>query len=233
VCHAYNSTRGRLAFPTSDGQFFTPLRKEDFMIRPALLGAMVIGLSFPLYGQGPAKASGASYPGRYPWTQADADFVTGMISHHAQAVIMANMAPSHGAGRAVGVLCARIVNAQTDEIHLMQDWLKQRGLPVPPPEPLPMKMTMNGVEHEMMMPGMLTDEQMKNLTAARGTEFDRLFLTYMIQHHEGAIAMVNDVNASPGAVQDDAVFKMTSDIYADQSNEIVLMQNLLSKLPAR
>jgi uncharacterized protein (DUF305 family) len=133
----------------------------------------------------------------------------------------------------VATLCARIVNSQTDEIHIMQDWLKTRGLPVPPPKPLPMKMKMNGVEHEMLMPGMLSDEQMKELEGAQGTEFDRLFLTYMIQHHQGAITMVEELNRSPGAGQDDTVFKMSSDIFADQTAEIERMDNMLSQIPAR
>ena len=106
---------------------------------------------------------------------------------------MANWAPTHGAGKSVSILCERIINAQTDEITLMQSWLKDRKLPVPEAKPLPMKMMMNGKEMDMLMPGMLSDEQMKQLDAARGTEFDRLFLTFMIQHHKGAMAMVDQL----------------------------------------
>jgi len=185
------------------------------------------------HAQDAKRASKVTYPGRYPWTQADADFVTGMISHHAQAIVMAGWAPSHGASPSVATLCARIVNSQTDEIHIMQDWLKTRGLAVPEAKPLPMKMKMNGVEHEMMMPGMLSDAQMKELDAAQGTEFDRLFLTYMIQHHQGALTMVDELNSHQGAGQDDTVFKMSSDIYADQTAEIERMDNMLSQLPSR
>jgi uncharacterized protein (DUF305 family) len=104
---------------------------------------------------------------------------------------------------------------------------------VPEAKPVPMKMKMNGVEHEMLMPGMLSDAQMKELEAAQGVDFDRLFLTYMIQHHQGAITMVEELNKNPGAGQDDTVFKMSSDIFADQTAEIERMDNMLSQLPAR
>jgi uncharacterized protein (DUF305 family) len=171
--------------------------------------------------------------GRYPITRADVDFVTGMISHHAQAVVMANWAPERAESRAVKVLCARIINAQTDEIVIFQQWLKDRGLPVPEAKPLPMKMMMGGVEHEMMMPGMLTDAQMQELEQSTGAEFDRNFLTFMIQHHEGAVTMVNELLASPGAAQDELVFKFASDIYADQTTEIERMQQMLSSFPPR
>ncbi len=170
------------------------------------------------------------YPGRYPFTKADIDFITGMISHHAQAIIMANWAPTHGAGKSVSILCERIINAQTDEITLMQSWLKDRKLPVPEAKPMPMKMMMNGVEMDMLMPGMLSDEQMKQLDAARGTEFDRLFLTFMIQHHKGAMAMVDKLFSTDGAGQDEAVFKFASDVYADQGTEIERMQGMLTSL---
>jgi uncharacterized protein (DUF305 family) len=179
------------------------------------------------------STSAAQYPGRYPITTADVQFVTGMISHHAQALVMAAWAPTHGASKTMQTLCARITNAQKDEITIMQRWLKDRGQPVPEPKPVPMKMIMNGVEHEMMMPGMLTDEQLKQLDEARDGRFDQLFLTFMIQHHKGALTMVDDLFAAPGAGQDDQVFKLASDIYADQSAEIERMQRMLFTLPQR
>ena len=193
----------------------------------------LLALAFATPGARPLLGQASPWPGRYPYTRADIDFVTGMISHHAQAIVMANWAPTHGAGRWVGGLCARIVNSQADEIDLFQQWLRERNQPVPEAKPMPMKMMMNGVEHEMMMPGMLTDDQMKELEAAQGPEFDRLFLTYMIQHHQGAIAMVDQLMASPGAAQDEAVYKFASDIYADQSAEIERMQLMLSPLQPR
>jgi uncharacterized protein (DUF305 family) len=164
---------------------------------------------------------------RLPYTVADVQFMTGMISHHAQAVIMAKMAPTHGAGRAVQTLCGRIINAQNDEIALMQNWLRDRNRPVPEAKPLPMKMMMNGQEMEMLMPGMLSADQMKALDAARGTAFDTLFLRGMIQHHRGAITMVQQLFASPGAGQDDAVFKFANNVNVDQSTEIHRMQQML------
>ena len=193
-----------------------------------VMGFVVAAVSQSASAQTPVAQ--AKYPGRYPWTAADAQFVTGMISHHAQAIVMAGWAPTHGAGKSVVTLCERIINAQTDEIVLMQSWLKDRNQPVPEVKPLPMKMMMDGQEHEMMMPGMLSDAQMKQLDAARGTDFDRLFLTFMIQHHRGAITMVEQLLASPGAAQDDFVFKFQGDVYADQGTEIDRMQKMLLTL---
>jgi uncharacterized protein (DUF305 family) len=180
--------------------------------------------------QGGAGSAANPYPGRYPYTPADVQFVTGMISHHAQAIIMAKWAPTHGANKSVGVLCERIINAQTDEINLMQSWLRDRNLPVPEAKPLPMKMMMNGQEHEMFMPGMLSEAQMKELEQAKGTDFDRLFLTFMIQHHRGAITMVEQLLASPAAAQDEFIYKFQADVYADQGTEIERMQKMLLSL---
>jgi uncharacterized protein (DUF305 family) len=182
---------------------------------------------------GPAEGRAQATPGRYPITRADVDFVTGMISHHAQAIVMANLAPERAEGRAVQVLCARIINAQTDEIVNFQQWLEDHGLPVPEATPTATKVLMDGVEHEMMMPGMLTEAQMSELTRSTGVDFDRNFLAFMIQHHEGAVSMVNTLLASPGAAQDEMVFKFASDIYADQTAEIERMQQMLSTLPPR
>ena len=185
----------------------------------------------PAAGQAVQRATGDTvWPGRYPWTAADVHFITGMISHHAQAIIMAGWAPTHGASKSVAVLCERIINAQTDEIWLMQTWLKDRHQPVPEAKALPMKMIVDGMEHEMLMPGMLSDAQMKELDAARGTEFDRLFLTYMIQHHKGAITMVEELLASPGAAQDEFMYKFQADVYADQGTEIERMQKMLATI---
>jgi uncharacterized protein (DUF305 family) len=155
--------------------------------------------------------------------------MSGMIAHHAQAVQMAGWAPSHGASPAVRRLCERIVVAQRDEIAFMQQWLRDRGLPVP--EPDPRGHLMPGMDHPMLMPGMLTPEQMTQLDQARAAEFDRLFLTFMIQHHQGAIAMVEQLMASPGAAQDEYVFKFVSDVNADQTTEIDRMYEMLATIP--
>ena len=114
--------------------------------------------------------------GQFPYSDADIEFMSGMIPHHAQAVIMAGWAPSHGARKDVAILCERIVVGQRDEIALMQTVAADRGLPVPDAKSTRHKMKMNGVEHDMLMPGMLTDEEMAALDEARGPEFDRLFL---------------------------------------------------------
>jgi uncharacterized protein (DUF305 family) len=165
--------------------------------------------------------------GRLPYTDADVEFMSGMIPHHAQAVIMAGWAPSHGAREDVAILCERIVVAQRDEIFTMQTWLGDRGQPVPDATSTRHKMKMNGVEHEMLMAGMLTDEEMAELDRARGPEFDRLFLNGMIRHHQGAIDMVDVLFKAYGAAQDEVVFKFASDVYADQSIEIDRMTKML------
>jgi uncharacterized protein (DUF305 family) len=179
----------------------------------------------------PARGLHATPPGlgRLPYTDADVDFMSGMIPHHAQAVIMAGWAPSHGARADVAILCDRIVIAQRDEIAMMQTWLLDRGELVPDATSTRHKMKMNGVEHEMLMPGMLTDEEMAALDRARGAEFDRLFLVGMIKHHQGAIDMVDVLFMAYGAAQDETVFRFASDVHADQSIEIDRMNKMLEE----
>lgn len=167
---------------------------------------------------------------RLPYTQADIDFMSGMISHHAQAIKMAGWAPTHGASQALVRMAERIVVGQADEIELMQSWLRDRLQPVPEADPAGMKMKMGDMEHVMLMPGMLSEEQMKQLDAARGVEFDRLFLTFMIQHHRGAVAMVRTLFGSHGAGQDETVFKFANEVEIDQTEEIGRMQQMLLEL---
>lgn len=169
---------------------------------------------------------------RRPYTAADIEFMSGMIGHHAQAVKMAGWAESHGASKSLQIFCGRVAMAQTAEIGLMSNWLKDRNQPVPEPDARGMKMKMNGQDMFMMMPGMLTDEQMKQLDAARGADFDRLFLTFMIQHHKGAITMVDTLFNTPGAGQDEIVFKFANDVQADQSTEIDRMEQMLAAMAA-
>jgi len=171
--------------------------------------------------------------GHYPYTDADVEFMSGMIPHHAQAVVMAGWAASHGARKDVAILCERIVVGQRDEIALMQTWLRDRGEAVPDAASTRHKMKMNGVEHEMLMPGMLSDEEMAELDRARGPEFDRLFLIGMIKHHQGAIGMVETLLKSYGAAQDETVFKFANDVQADQSIEIDRMEKMLEDRGAR
>ncbi len=167
--------------------------------------------------------------------EADVHFITGMIGHHAQALVMAGFAPENGASREIQVLCARIVNAQSDEIAVMQRWLRERDLPVPSIHIEGGTLTVHGPEHAMDMPGMLSPEQLRELEAARGPDFDRLFLAYMIQHHEGAVVMVHDLFATDGAAQSDFIFKIASDIQVDQATEIARMELMLEEMttPAR
>ena len=203
----------------------------SFDSRPAAAACLIVAALAAGCASAPPAGKGLHQTpptlGRYPYSDADVDFMSGMIPHHAQALIMAGWAPSHGARKDVAILCERIVVGQRDEIALMQTWLSDRGLPVPDATSTRHKMKMNGVEHEMLMPGMLTDEEMAALDRARGPEFDRLFLTGMIKHHHGAIDMVDVLFKSYGAAQDETVFKFASDVHADQSIEIDRMTEML------
>jgi uncharacterized protein (DUF305 family) len=167
---------------------------------------------------------------RLPYTAADIHFMSGMISHHAQAIKMAKWSATHGASPAVVRLSERIATAQADEIVLMQSWLRDRRQPVPEPDPAGMKMKMGDTEHVMLMPGMLSPEQMTQLDSARGNEFDRLFLTFMIQHHKGAITMVRELFSTNGAGQDETIFKFANEVEVDQETEIARMQQMLLEL---
>ena len=160
---------------------------------------------------------------RYPYTEADVRFMSGMIGHHAQALVMAALAPTHGASPEIRRLAERIAAGQQDEIATMQRWLRQRGEPVT---------EAHHAMHGHRMPGMLTEAQMRELERARGPEFDRLFLTYMIQHHRGAVTMVKQLYATPGAAQDETVFKFADDVGVDQTTEIARMERMLDALPA-
>jgi uncharacterized protein (DUF305 family) len=156
--------------------------------------------------------------------------MAGMIPHHAQAVLIAGWAPTHGARADIRVFCERIVVGQRDEIELMRNWLLDRGEKAPEANATHYRMKMDGMEHDMLMPGMLSAEELAQLDKARGPEFDRLFLTFMIRHHEGAIRMVDQLWGSYGALQDEMVFRLAQDIYADQTTEIERMQKLLAAL---
>jgi uncharacterized protein (DUF305 family) len=183
-----------------------------------------------------ARAKARADSARYPHTEADTRFMSHMIGHHAQAIVMSGWAPTHGANPAVRRLAERIINAQQDEITSMQRWLRSRGETVPETSAAGMKMTVGGHEHPstgsgqgmMLMPGMLTEAQMRQLDQARGPEFDRLFLTFMIQHHKGAVSMVKDLFGSRGAAQDETVFKFANDVSVDQSTEIARMEQMLA-----
>jgi uncharacterized protein (DUF305 family) len=130
----------------------------------------------------------------------------------------------------VQALCARIAVGQTDEIHMMQSWLAARHQEVPPADPRGHVMASMPGMGPVLMPGMLTPAQMAQLDSARGREFDRLFLTFMIQHHQGAITMVDRLLGSEGAVQDDQVYRFASDVHVDQSTEIARMDLMLEQM---
>jgi len=169
---------------------------------------------------------------RSNYTAADVRFMTMMITHHAQALVMSEMAPRNGASEQVQTLAARIINAQKDEIATMQRWLRRRDQPVPTVEMEGTTLRVNGMKvHGMDMVGVLTQAQIDELDAARGSDFDRLFLRYMIQHHSGAVSMVDRLFNTDGAAQDEAAFKLASDINVDQKTEIARMEQMLDALP--
>ena len=168
---------------------------------------------------------------RLDFSPADVRFMTDMIAHHAQAVVMSRLAPTRGADPGVQTAAARIINAQLDEIATMQDWLRQRGQPAPAPDLEGTHAHGHGGGHAGV-PGMLTPEQLDELARARGAEFDRLFLTYMIEHHRGAVIMVQELFATDGGAQGASVFKLASDIQADQTVEIERMELMLAERSA-
>jgi uncharacterized protein (DUF305 family) len=157
------------------------------------------------------------------YTAADVQFMQGMIHHHAQALVMAAMAPTHGASARVRLLSEKITLSQRDEINMMRQWLQFRKQAVPDSADHMMMAT-------MMMPGMLNAEQLRQLDAARDTAFDRLFLADMIQHHTGALKMVADLIAAPPSGQESEMFRFITDVDADQRAEIAVMQQMLYNL---
>lgn len=182
---------------------------------------------------------------RMNFTQADIDFMYGMIPHHAQALIMSRLATENDASQSIQTLAARIINAQGDEIELMKKWLRDRDQPVPEIHIDGLEMMVRGLDegsdghgdhgHHAMhdhsdMPGMLSQNQLEELAAATGTEFDRLFLEFMIEHHKGAIIMVDDLFAADGAASDREIFDLASGINAEQVTEIERMQLMLDNI---
>lgn len=183
-----------------------------------------------------ADSAAVPYTERYAWTEADARFMSSMIGHHAQAIEMARLAPERTQTPSIRTLADRITNAQADEIATMQTWLRDRGQPVPEATAAAHHAGHGTGEHaetgpgHSLMPGMLTPEQMAQLRQSTGAEFDRLFLTYMIQHHRGAVSMVEQLFGTHGAGQDETVFKFASDVNVDQATEIARMQRMLADL---
>lgn len=167
-----------------------------------------------------------------PHTRADAEFMQGMIHHHAQAVVMTELARSRAGSQDIRRLALRIALSQDDEIALMERWLRERGEEVPSTsqEQMHHMHHMTGAEDEFM-PGMLTHEQMARLEAASGPAFDRLFLEYMIHHHEGALVMVHELFTTEGAAQEVEIYEFAAHVEADQSIEIRRMRSMLESMP--
>jgi uncharacterized protein (DUF305 family) len=187
------------------------------------------------------ESAGTPYHGP---TDADTSFMQGMIMHHSQAVEMVELLRTRGGSKELQALGDRISISQTDEIKYMKQWLEDRGKPTSMPmkhdmkgmEGMDMKgmdmkgMDMKGMDMSMaMMPGMLSPQQMKDLEAAKGAAFDHLFLTGMIQHHTGALTMVDELYNTPGAGQDSILFDFATDIDNTQRAEIRIMQAMLAK----
>jgi len=205
--------------------------------------ALLLGVTTTLVAAAarlPAQTAAAASP---DYTNADVQFVQGMIVHHAQAVVMSDWAATHGARPNLLTLCKRIALSQRDEITMMQHWLQDRHLAAP--DPLHMLrgdhgpvhdssgMNMPGMDigdHPMMMAGMLTSAEMRQLDSARGAAFDSLYLTGMIKHHQGAIDMVAKLFATPGAGQQPEIFTFATDVDAGQRAEMARMQLILNTL---
>lgn len=168
-----------------------------------------------------------------PHSPKNTEFMQGMIMHHAQAVEMTDLIEARTENKAIRLVGARISQSQADEMAFMKRWLEARG------ESFEMSIPgkagahahgSQGSDHSMMMPGMLSAKQMKALKEAKESEFDRLFLSGMIQHHEGALVMVKDLFDTPGAGQDAELFNFASDVDSGQRAEIKTMQTLLDKI---
>jgi uncharacterized protein (DUF305 family) len=191
---------------------------------PAAMAA-ALSLAAPAAGAQHHAGHGAqiTVPAGANYTVADVEFMQGMIAHHAQAIHMSRMAEKHGASPRLLRLAIKIDQSQVAEIRLMQEWLRSNGQVAPD----------TSSWRTMTMAGMLTEAQLKELDAATGVEFDRLFLEFMIVHHEGALQMVKDLFAAPRGGQEVDVNVFANDVVSVQTAEIGVMRQMLSQLPAR
>ena len=169
-----------------------------------------------------------------PRSAADVQFMQGMIMHHAQAVEMTALIESRTTTRDLRLLGERISHSQSDEMRFMKRWLEARGEPISPTmsHMQGIDMSSHSGSHSLLMPGMLTAKQMEALKKAKGEEFDRLFLTGMIQHHNGALIMVKDLFDTAGAGQDAELFNFATDVDSGQRAEIRIMQTMLKERPS-
>lgn len=217
-------------------------------IRSGLLAAVTVVTVFvamPVFGQEatpvvvrpgapgqPTTALGPTTRAKMPPASVkDVDFMQGMIMHHAQAVEMVALIDERTQNKQVRLLGSRIGNSQTDEMKFMQRWLEIRGMSTEHKRPLGSQHDHTGPAIPHLMPGMLSPEQMEALRKAKGAEFDRLFLTGMIHHHEGALAMVEELFATSGAGQDAEIFNFATDVDSGQRAEIKSMKTLLGEKP--
>lgn len=169
----------------------------------------------------PGMSMSVNIPNGALFTAADVQFMQGMIAHHAQAIYMSRMAAAHGANPRLQRFANKIDQSQIAEIKLMQDWLHRNGQSAPD----------TSSWRTMHMPGMLSAAQLQQLDAAKGVDFDRDFLTFMIQHHNGALKMVTDLFDTPLAAQDVDVSVFANDVQTVQTAEIGVMQQMLANLP--
>lgn len=156
-------------------------------------------------------------------TEADVRFMQGMIGHHAQALEMTELLATRTQSDDMRKLAKRIEVSQADEIRMMREWLTARGASLPDPHA-------HHAHGATLMPGMLRAEEMQRLASATGLDFDRLFLEFMIKHHEGALVMVKGLFSTPGAAQEAEIFAFASDVEADQRMEIQRMAGMLKEL---
>jgi uncharacterized protein (DUF305 family) len=172
----------------------------------------------------PSQADALPTP---PHTPADVAFMSGMIAHHEQALVMTDLVDARTEARDIKLLALRIALSQTDEITLMKTWLRQRNEPVPGEGEHAGHDMMDHGDHGLM-PGMLTTDELSRLRGANGAAFDKLFLEFMIKHHEGAVIMVADLFASQGGGQQSEIYSFASDVEADQQMEIARMRRMLA-----
>ena len=181
-------------------------------------------------GQPTQRLPPSTRPTLPPVSPKDVEFMQGMIMHHAQAVEMTALIDSHTTNKELRLLGARISHSQSDEMAFMKRWLAARGEPVSRPIPsMDRHMPgMHGASHSTLMPGMLSPKQMEALRKAKGAEFDKLFLSGMIQHHNGALVMVRDLFDTAGAGQDAELFSFATDVDSGQRAEISIMEKMLA-----
>lgn len=213
-------------------RFSLPLRFASLLVAGALVVPPAVF----------AQASAIPADARY--TAADVAFMRGMIGHHAQALEMSALVASRSTRPEIALLAERITVSQRDEIAIMARWLSERQQPVPAEARAVLDSAATAHDAHAghaaahahdghQMPGMLTRAQMDSLGAARGDEFDRRFLRYMIQHHEGALTMVAELLATPGAARETMVYQFAADVDVDQRSEIRRMKALLDRLAGR